>query len=237
MKKPMVALCGSIQVDEKRQFVDHVYVNAVQQSGLLCSIFPYQVNEKEIGEYLDCFSGIVLCGGNDVNPKHYGEEPHEKLGKLVDARDTVELLVIKEAMKRKMPILGICRGFQLLNVALGGTLYQDIPSQVQNALQHVCEDVQYNNSHPCIVLENTPAERWFAGEKCKVNTYHHQAVKVLAPGFLPSVTGTDGIIEAYYSPMYTNIIAVQWHPERENNKVTERIFADFVSLCNAYENK
>lgn len=236
MQKAKIALCGGLEQDGSKQFVNTNYIDACKKVGLLPWVFPYQIEESDIAAYLDGLNGILVCGGVDVDPKYYGEKAHEKLGDVNHWRDTLELMVIRHAMERKMPILGICRGFQILNIYFGGTLYQDIPSQYPSTMKHSFEKTE-EAYHDCRVVENTPAATWFAGDTTIINTFHHQGVKDLAADFSPSVYAPDGLIEAFYSEKYSNIIAVQWHPERACTLVSQRIFADFAALCNQYKRK
>lgn len=236
MKKLMLGLCGSLKQDGSEQKVPTNYIDACRLAGLLPVIFPYKIDKADVSDYLDGLSGVLLCGGVDVEPKHYGEEPHEKLGETNPWRDALELLVIEEAMRRGMPILGICRGLQILNVYCKGSLIQDIPTQRASDIPHQGQK-DCPAQHACEALKGTPAERWFAGEECSVNTYHHQCIKEPGSYLLPSVLAPDGVIEAFYSNVYPNLIAVQWHPEKDPNAISQRIFSDFASLCRSYEDK
>jgi putative glutamine amidotransferase len=166
-------------------------------------------------------SGVLLSGGEDVSPELYGEAPAPQLGKVNAARDAFEVAVIKEARRMQLPILGICRGIQMLNVACGGSLVQDIASQVPGSMPHtfkVPEFEAYHLAHELWLEDGTVLERLMRealsdSDACEVNSRHHQAIKRLADGFIPSGTAPDGVIEAIEDPAARFCLGVQWHPE------------------------
>jgi putative glutamine amidotransferase len=165
--------------------------------------------------------GLLLTGGDDVAPLIYGEQPHATITDAEPGRDEFEIGLVKAARERGVPIFAICRGVQVLNVACGGTLVQDIPSQVKGALAHdlpVPPHQSYSLAHEIwlekdSLLSNLMRERLSDTDACEVNSRHHQAVKDLAPGFLVSATAPDGVIEAIEDPAKRFCLGVQWHPE------------------------
>ena len=165
--------------------------------------------------------GLLLTGGDDVAPPIYGEQPHATVTEAEPGRDEFEIGLVKAALERGVPIFAICRGVQVLNVACGGTLVQDIPSQVTGALAHdlpVPPNQSYSLAHEIwlekdSLLSNLMRERLSDTDACEVNSRHHQAVKDLAPGFLVSATAPDGVIEAIENPAKRFCLGVQWHPE------------------------
>jgi putative glutamine amidotransferase len=165
--------------------------------------------------------GVLLSGGEDVSPERYSERPVAELGRVDAARDAFEIALVHEARRRQLPILGICRGIQTLNVACGGSLVQDIPTQVPTALPHsfkVPEFQPYYLAHELwlekdSLLERLMRERLSDADACVVNSRHHQAVKRVADGFVASATAPDGIIEAIEDPAGAFCLGVQWHPE------------------------
>ena len=162
--------------------------------------------------------GILLTGGGDVNPHLYGEMPHPTFKGAEEHRDALEIELAVRAIELDVPVLAICRGLQVMNVALGGTLVQDIPSSIPNAIEHVVK-------HPMDVIAHdvhiTPGTRLAellrpsAGERptCPVNSRHHQSIKRLASSLLVSATAPDGVIEAIERPASAFCLGVQWHPE------------------------
>ena len=193
------------------------YVHAVEAAGGLALVLaPTRPEDAEAlaAEYLDRVEALVLSGGADIDPAHYGEEPHPKIGQLHPARDVFELALCREAIRRDLPTLAICRGHQLLNVATGGTLFQDIASQVKSAAVHDPDQERWERCHEVEVLPGTRLREILGAERVEVNSFHHQAVKELGRGLVLSARGCDdGVIEAMEMPDRRFMIGVQWHPE------------------------
>jgi len=174
-----------------------------------------------IVDALDAIDGLLMTGGDDVAPARYGETPHQTVVADDPQRDEFELALVAEARKRRMPIFAICRGVQVLNVACGGTLVQDIPSQISGALPHkltVPPHQSYSLAHEVWIDKGTLlakliSERLGDTETLEVNSRHHQAVKEVARGFRVSATAPDGVIEAIEDPTARFCLGVQWHPE------------------------
>jgi putative glutamine amidotransferase len=170
---------------------------------------------------LEGIGGLLLTGGEDIAPSRYGEPAHESVVEIDERRDEFELALIAEARRRDLPIFAICRGIQVLNVACGGTLVQDIPSQVPGALEHcfkVPPHEPYSLAHEMwldkdTLLAKLMRERLSDADSCEVNSRHHQAIKAVAPGFQVSATAPDGVIEAIEDPSSRFCLGVQWHPE------------------------
>jgi putative glutamine amidotransferase len=165
--------------------------------------------------------GLLFTGGGDVAPMRYGEAAHASVTDVEDERDAFEIGLLVAGRARKLPILAICRGIQVLNVACGGTLVQDIPSQVPGALHHslpVPPNEPYSLAHEIWIekdslLSRLMRERLIDADTCEVNSRHHQAVKGVAKGFVVSATAPDGVVEAIEDPGPTFCVGVQWHPE------------------------
>jgi putative glutamine amidotransferase len=174
-----------------------------------------------IADALAGIDGLMLTGGEDVAPARYGEAPDPSVVDVDAARDEFEIELVNEARRRDLPILAICRGIQVLNVAAGGTLIQDIPTQVNGALEHrfpVPQHQPYALAHEVwldkdTLLTRLMRERLSDADACDVNSRHHQAVKQLAPGFQVSATAPDGVIEAIEAADAHFCLGVQWHPE------------------------
>jgi putative glutamine amidotransferase len=179
-------------------------------------------------------SGLLLTGGEDVDPAYYGEAPHVTF-KGNRARDTSEMQLAKEALAAGMPILAICRGCQLLNVVLGGTLVQDIPTQHARPLQHAA-----GARHGIAIHAGTHLADLVGGVEAVVNSYHHQSVGALAPGLRPSAVAPDGILEAWEAvpggPIGSYVMAVQFHPERATftDDVSQPLFGDFIKVASQF---
>jgi putative glutamine amidotransferase len=207
---PLIAISRSDKLEDYR----HAIVNAGGDVRIVDSpMSPVAA--------LDGVQGLLLSGGEDVSPDRYGEQPVEAIGRVNRARDAFEVGLVQEARRRNLPILGICRGIQTLNVACGGSLVQDIPSQVPGALPHSFKVPEYQPFHLAhelwlekdTLLERLMRERLSDTDACVVNSRHHQAVKRVAEGFIVSATAPDGIIEAIEDPRARFCVGVQWHPE------------------------
>lgn len=162
--------------------------------------------------------GLVLTGGGDVDPQLYGEAPHATFQAAEPGRDAFEIALARAAVTRGIPLLAICRGMQVLNVAMGGTLFQDIPSQVPGAVHHAVPQPRAGNAHEVWVASGSKLQALLSdhmedGETCHVNSRHHQSVKQVAKGFEVTATSPDGVIEAMEQPDAPFCVAVQWHPE------------------------
>ncbi|MDR1763724.1 MAG: gamma-glutamyl-gamma-aminobutyrate hydrolase family protein [Dysgonamonadaceae bacterium] len=189
------------------------YVNAVLKAGGLPLLIPAMTDSSAVYELTNTIDGLIMTGGEDVNPLLYGEEPLPGLGEVDGERDRYEILLVKSSAKRKIPILGICRGEQIINVIFGGTLYQDIPSQRDTVVKHRQDLEGRFASHSVEVAPGTKLAEIIGAGSHAVNSFHHQAVKRLAPVFRLSATASDGVVEAYEAYPTLPIIAVQWHPE------------------------
>lgn len=202
-------------------YLEQSMAHWVQSQGAIPYLIPTAAHGFELGDFLDGMDGLVLQGGSDVCPRTYGEEPMNPKWCGDEIRDRYEIELIKECMKRDIPVLGICRGLQILNVALGGTLYQDIETQVPGATVHRDWEPYDQIFHEVRFEPGSSLERMYAGKPGgMINTVHHQAIKDLAPDLVvEAVNPTDNIIEAVrYLPKSANgtvpyVFGVQWHPE------------------------
>jgi putative glutamine amidotransferase len=183
------------------------------------------------------FDGLLLAGGGDVLPSLYGEAAHPTFGAAEPGRDDYEIELVKRALERDLPVFAICRGIQVLNVALGGTLIQDIPTEVTRAEPHDVREPRVAIAHDVWVtsgslLERLMRERIEKGDSVSVNSRHHQAIKDVAPGLVVSATAPDGVVEAAEHPASTFCLGVQWHPENfYRTGEFSPLFEAFVSAC------
>jgi putative glutamine amidotransferase len=209
------------------------YINAVLRSGGAPVLLPGIADKKYCGKILSSIDGLLISGGDDMDPALYGEEPHPKLGLVDVQKGDFEFMLAKMALKRRIPILGICGGIQMLNVAAGGTLYQDIPSQTNSKIKHSQESTKSVPSHYVTIEKNTQLHKILGMKKIRVNSTHHQAVKNLAKGFIVSARAPDGIIEGIELPVRHFVVAVQWHPESlvPEHPVFQKIFKAFIKEC------
>lgn len=188
------------------------YVKAVYMAGGMPLPIPC-LPENAVAELLSHLDGLVLTGGADVDPAHFGDLPWPGLGAICPQRDALELPLARSAMDLGLPILAICRGMQVLNVAAGGTLYQDLYSEFPGVLKHQQKAPRWYPTHPVEVTADTLLHRLSGRSTIWVNSFHHQAIRDLAPGFIVSGRSPDGVIEAIEYPSAGFVVGVQWHPE------------------------
>jgi putative glutamine amidotransferase len=189
------------------------YVRSVVRAGAVAVALP-PCPPGEVGAILDRLDGVVLSGGADVDQSLYGETPHPRLRRVDRARDDFELALVRGALDRDLPILAICRGHQVLNVATGGTLVQDLPSVVAGGERHDCAEPRTRRVHAVDVRPGTLLSRAVGEGPVSVNSIHHQAVARLGPGLVASAHCTDdGVVEGIEMPGRRFVVGVQWHPE------------------------
>lgn len=219
--------------DGERHYVqiNRNYAEAVRMAGAIPFIAPY-TDLIGVTELVDIADAVILTGGHDVNPLVYGEELQKGILGISNERDAFDLKLVEEAIKAKKPILGICRGMQLINAYLGGTLYQDIYKANVAKLEHVNFDTIGSGAHYITIKEHSFLHKATGLKKMLVNTEHHQAVKDIAEGFKVTAKSSDGIVEAMEDAS-RNIYLVQFHPEAMAvNNVGEaiNIFKEFIKL-------
>lgn len=209
---PLIGISASISSGASR--VGATYIQSIVKAGGTPIIIPAVTDGKVLRNIVSNLDGLVLIGGADVNPLWYEEEPREKLEEVDPVRDLYELKLIKMATDQNIPVLGICRGLQLLNVAFGGTLYQDIPSQRgDHSVKHRQDLPSSYGSHRVFVDANSQLASILGKDTLAVNSLHHQAIKELAPIFKATAYAPDSIIEAIDAYPNRSIMGVQWHPE------------------------
>jgi len=203
-----------IAIGQNRKMED--YLESVRRAG--GEPVEVVVDSEAPDQILSRVDGLVLTGGGDVDPKLYGEARHDTFQAAETGRDDFEIALARAAIARGIPLLAICRGMQVLNVAMGGTLVQDIPTQVTGALDHSVAQPRHHIAHEVWVAKGSQlatllADHMEDGETCHVNSRHHQSVKQAAKGFEVTATSPDGVVEAMEKPDAPFCVAVQWHPE------------------------
>jgi putative glutamine amidotransferase len=207
-----------------------IYFEGVTRTGGIAVLLPPQpANDEITRRVLDGLDGLIITGGKDVDPARYGEAPHPKTDEPRRDRDAWEFALLAEAMRRRMPVLGICRGAQVLNVALGGTLHQHLPDVVGHS-GHQLGNAVFNTSR----VRTVPGTRLAAliGDSSDAQCYHHQAIAQLGEGLTVSARDADGVIEAIEVPGDNFAVAVQWHPEERLDDL--RLFEAVVQAARAY---
>lgn len=239
MKRPLIGLTPSHDTQNDDISMRPTYLRALRAAGAIPVVLPLEASEEELAQLADTLDGFVFTGGPDVHPFHFGEETHPACGNVSPARDHLELTLLPLVMRTGKPILGVCRGLQLINIGLGGTIYQDIPSQRQETAP-VCHSQPFYYTTPAHHVTVAPASllsRITGKETLAVNSMHHQAAKDVAPGLMVSAQAPDGIIEALEKPDYPWLLAVQWHPEylQAKEETAAAIFRAFVEACRTNE--
>lgn len=214
--------------ERNANFAPRPITEAVLKSGGVPIIFPNAPHEL-VPEYLTLFDGIIFAGGSDVDPTFFGEEPHQKLGPTYFKRDQFEISLVKAAKKAGKAIMGICRGMQVINIALGGTVYQDLSEVPFKTLKHSQDAPGNFPSHHVTTKEGSHIAR-LVGHRPYVNSRHHQALKKIAAPLQVSARADDGIVEAVESVDSDQILAVQWHPENmfKHYDYSQELFRDFI---------
>lgn len=214
--------------------VAEAYVNAVKNAGAAPVLIPLGLPEPVLETLAARLDGIVFTGGGDVHPEQYGAQPHPKVTFVDEDRDRVEIHLVRRAVENGLPFLGICRGLQVINVALGGSLYEDILDQHPGAEQHSFSSKEGRDylAHRVSIHPDSRLAGLLGLREVDVNSLHHQAVRQLAPDLVPSAYAPDGIIEALELPQHPFGLAVQWHPEwLQAHFAMRSLFQAFVSAC------
>ena len=230
--KPIIGLTCSFRPHEwtAQHYLNESYVHTVRHFGGIPLLIPVLADKDELAYLMGSIDGLILTGGDDIDPALFGESILNDTVQLCPERDQAEYAVLDLAVKQDLPILGICRGVQVMNVYFGGNLYQDIPAQIPGYRQHRMEAPYHRTDHSCIPEQGTPLEyRGTFG----VNSHHHQAIRELAPGYQRMGKSEEGIVEAIYDPNHRFRWGVQWHPERiwDIEDTSAEVFRTFIKSC------
>jgi putative glutamine amidotransferase len=212
------------------------YVEGVAVAGGAPVVLPPAGDERVAESVIQSLDGLLLSGGSDLDPGYYGEEPVPELGVTLPERDAFEMALVRIALRRGMPVFGICRGMQVLNVALGGTLYQDLPSQWElDLLKHRQATPKWQPTHEVRIEDGSYIASVMGRKMVKVNSYHHQGIRALAEGLVVTGRSTDGVIEAVEAADLSErwLLGVQWHAEamRGAGPQQESLFEAHVSAA------
>lgn len=233
MPSPIIGITTSAERTEKgvdRAFLNAAYIRAVQRAGgLPLLLTPFHSAESLAQLHVD---GVLLTGGGDIDPVRFGEPRHAKTDLISAERDQLELdRVTRQAIDTGLPLLAICRGLQVVNVALNGTLHQHVPDVFGDDIAHTQVGARSFASHEVEIAPGTPLADLSGGERLRVNSFHHQAIKDLGDGLRPVAWSEDKVIEAVDLPGARGfMLAVQWHPEElaENDPAAMRLFSTLV---------
>ena len=240
MRKPKIGIIANKLYMETplvpnmyRAYVNNDYVESVEKTGGVPVMLPVISNLEDAESQISGLDGIIISGGYDVDPLLYGEEPIRECGFTMNEIDVYYLAIVKAACKMQIPILGICKGAQVMNIAFGGTLYQDLGKQKPESIKHSQNAARYKATHS---ITTVPGSFLCGalGEKSHVNSYHHQAIRDLGKGFVVTATAPDGIIEAIERIEGSFMCGVQFHPEMMttfNDKDMTTLFKSFINKC------
>lgn len=233
MKKPVIGLIPLVDEGRDSFWMLPGYMNGIARAGGIGVMLPLTGEREDLEEILSRFDGFLLTGGHDVSPALYGQEKTDLCGDCCEGRDTMEKQLLLGALAMDKPVLGICRGLQLMNVVMGGTLYQDIPAQFPSDTNHRMAAPYGRAEHPVHIAKDSTFAALGLPETIGVNTCHHQGIRDLAPDLKIMGTAPDGLVEAVYHPGKRYACAVQWHPEffPVEDGVSSLIFKSFVDAC------
>lgn len=233
-RKPLIGLTPSDDDSTGSSRISASYLNALQESGAVPLLLPLAPSAEDCSALTDTLDGFIFTGGPDVHPFYFGEETLEGCGNCSFIRDHSELLLFSHILKTKKPVLAICRGIQLINIAMGGDIYQDL-SRTERHLK-IAHRQPFSSSFPShhvSAVPDTLLASVIGTQAIEVNSAHHQAVRRIAPGLQSCAFSPDGIIEAVEAPGYPFLLGVQWHPELlfHSHEHARRLFNTFVNSC------
>lgn len=233
---PLIGIIPSRQSDFQEYRLNKDYLDAVVAADGLPVILGIGNNDNLIKKYINRIDGLLLTGGLDIDPLLYGESPIPALRKNDPERDSFELKICREAYKNRIPILGICKGCQLINVAFGGTLYQDLITQRDRVIKHEQSAPRWYPTHRIKINKETVLYKLISLDEITVNSLHHQAVKDIADNFIIAARAEDGVVEAIEIKWDGFVLGVQWHPEVlwQQSKAAAVLFDGFIQTCCFY---
>lgn len=236
-KKPLIAVLPLWDSKKDSLWMLPGYFGGLIEQGAVPVMLPLCEDEQILGPLLTPVSGVLLPGGQDTDPALYSEKPQPECGEICPLLDRMSLKVLELVLALDLPLLGICRGIQFLNVAEGGTLYQDLPTQHPGNIVHCMQPPYDRVVHRVKILPGTPLHEALECDEIGVNSYHHQAVREVSPRLEVMAISEDGLVEGVYMKGQRFIQAVQWHPELfyKKDENSRRIFRAFVQACREYQ--
>lgn len=233
MKKAIIGVMPLVDKERESLWMLPAYMEGIEAAGGIPVIMPLTNEEETLHRLSDMADGFLFTGGQDVSPALYRKKAGEYCGESCQKRDSMEKILLSIAIREEKPVLGICRGIQLINAALGGTLYQDLPTEYASDLEHHQKPPYDVAAHGVKLVTGTPLSELLGEETMEVNSYHHQAIRELAPVLKPMAYAEDGLVEAVWMPEHRFLWAVQWHPEYNYRVSAEsrKLFKKFVDTC------
>lgn len=235
MKRPLIGVVPLVDTEKESYWMLPGYMKGIEQAGGVPVMLPLTSDGEALGQLADALDGFLFTGGQDVSPSVYHAPRSELCGECCPMRDGMETLLLSLALERDKPVLGICRGIQFINAALGGSLYQDLPAEHPSGVRHHQSPPYDRPAHTVSLTADTPLRRLLEKDVLSVNSYHHQAVKALAPKLRPMAYSEDGLVEAVWLPTARFVWAVQWHPEFSylTDADSRKILGHFVEASRA----
>lgn len=234
-RKPVIGVIPLWDEEKDSIWMVPGYLDGIRDAGGIPVILPLQPRMEDLEQLDTLIDGYLFTGGHDVNPRIYGEEPIPACGVCCPERDVLEEKIYRMAKEKEKPILGICRGIQLLNVLAGGTLYQDLPQQFSGTkvIDHHMTAPYDRTVHEVEITEDTPLYALLQQKTLRVNSYHHQGVRSVGKGFEVMAVSEDGLVEGIYAPDEKFLWGIQWHPEfiYQKDDAAKKIFRAFVEAC------
>ncbi len=232
-RKPIIGVVPLVDEQRESYWMLPGYFEGILEAGGVPVMLPLTDGVELLDQALSVCDGLLITGGQDVSPAVYGEKGAAAValvGETCPERDRMEAALLPRAVERDLPVLGICRGIQVINALLGGTLWQDLPAQRPSAVEHHGKPPYDVPVHTVEVLAATPLAAAIGAGEHAVNSYHHQAVRDLAPGLEPMAVSPDGLVEALWRPASAFLWAVQWHPEFSHrvDAAARQVFSAFV---------
>lgn len=232
--KPIIGVTPLFDDLTDRVWMRPHYLTGIQRAGGIPLTLPLHCAPADITRLVELCDGFLFTGGQDIAPSLYGQDTSPECGPICAARDALETALFDAVLARGKPVFGICRGCQLINVRLGGTLCQDIPAQRASPVTHRLPPPQEPPRHAVTLVEDTPLFAMMShAQSLEVNSLHHQAIDTPAPALRPMAFAPDGLVEAVYMPDKPFVVGVQWHPELlyETDDMQFRLFQQFVAAC------
>jgi len=222
--KVLVGITCGFDYERNMYYLRPGYWESVERAGGIPVILPPVDSPEGIDHYLEICDGYILSGGDDIDPFYWGQDPEPGLGEIDPRRDRFEINLVQAIVKRDKPALFICRGIQVLNVALGGTLIQDLRSSIA----HRQRAPRHHPFHDILLEKDSVLYQLLRRETVRVNSFHHQAIAGLAPGLVATARARDGVVEAVEYPAKRFILGVQWHPEAMQDELSSRLFRGLI---------
>lgn len=233
-RRPMVGVTPGLNGEETYLSIHRGVMDALLACGALPVLLPMTAREEALRDVLDAVDGVVFSGGGDVDPLLFGQLPKPGCGAISPQRDDMELTLCRLLLSRPdKAVLGICRGFQVMNIAMGGDVIQDLAADYPGAMLHRQKQPEHYPAHPVQVEPGTLLHAITGQERLMVNSLHHQAVGRMGESFEPCAKAPDGVVEAAACPSRPFFLGVQWHPERlwQTDCISRNLFLAFVQAC------